>query len=386
MDHRSITLRAGALLLLAAACASAAGGADGEQSIEPVFVRPLFALAERGYNDSNPLWSPSGELLAFERAQDARREIVIARPDGTVLKTVYYKANADSDDLGLGNLLPGLGESASYNAGLAWSPEGKRFVFMSNAGEGNYDLYQGSLDSDATQRLTDDPQKDGQPHWSPAGGPVVFVSGREGGAQLFLIDPATRQTRRISSGEKAHLYPRWSPDGKRIAAIYGANENHDILLIENLADPAGSRRLLTTWRYDDLSPAWSPDGSKIAFYTNQNPEDDPKVWSLVVVDSSGESPSAGEGLIARIVARNVLPDVSTGPAWLPDSRHIAYIRNDQRDYSPVYIVDVDTHESRRLRTGTDINRELSCSSQGVLAFRAQVDQWDRIFLAKVEWK
>lgn len=386
MTRRGIARRAAALLVLAAACASGAGRADGEQSIEPIFVRPLFAGGDKGYNDSNPLWSPSGELIAFERAQEARREIVIARPDGAVLKTVYYKANADSDELGLGNLLPGLGESASYNAGLAWSPEGKRFVFMSNAGEGNYDLYQGSLASDATQRLTDDPQKDGQPHWSPAGSPVVFVSGRDGGAQLFLVDPATRQTRRISDGEKAHLYPRWSPDGKRIVAIYGANENHDILLIENLADPAGSRRLLTTWRHDDLSPAWSPDGTKIAFYTNQNSEDDPKVWALAVVDAAGDSPTAGDGLAARIVARNVLPDVAMGPAWLPDSRRIAYVRNDQRDYSPVYIVDVETHESRRLRTGTNINRELSCSSQGVLAFRAQVDQWDRIFLAKVEWK
>jgi len=380
-------LRAATLLALCAACAAArADGAAAEPSLEPVFVRPLIAGGGQGYNDSNPLWSPAGDLIALERAQDARREIVIARPDGTVLKTVYYKASADSDDLGLGNLLPGLGESASYNAGLAWSPEGKRFVFMSNAGEGNYDLYQGSLAGDATQRLTTDPQKDGQPHWSPAGGPVVFVSGRDGGAQLYLIDPATRATRRISSGEKAHLYPRWSPDGKRIAAIYGANENHDILLIENVEDPAGSRRLLTTWRYDDLSPAWSPDGSKIAFYTNQNSEDDPKVWALAVVDAAGNSPTAGEGLVARIVARNVLPDVATGPAWLPDSRRIAYVRNDQHDYSPVYVVDVETHESRRLLTGTSINRELSCSSQGVLAFRAQIDQWDRIYLAKVEWK
>ena len=380
-------LRAGGILLLAfSVCASVARGADAEPSIVPVFVRPLFAHAESGRNDSSPLWSPAGELIAFERAQEARREIVIARPDGTVLKTVYYRANTDKDDLGLGNLLPGLGETVSYNSGLAWASAGDRFVFMSNAGEGNYDLYQGLLATDATQRLTEDPQKDGQPHWSPADGTVLFVSGRDGGAQLFLIDPATRHTKRISSGEKAHLYPRWSPDGRRIAVIYGANENHDILLIENLSDPAGSRRRLTTWRYDDLSPAWSPDGRKIAFYTNQNPEDDPKVWALVVVDASGDTPTEGEALVARIVARNVLPDVSMGPAWLPDSRRIAYVRNDHHDYSPVFLVDVETRESRRLVTGTNINRELSCSSQGVLAFRAQVDQWDRIFLAKVEWK
>ena len=377
------TLSLGAALALAASGYGLVGSATvAEQEIEPAYVRPLFARAQKGHNDSSPVWSPRGDLLAFERAEDSRREIVIARPDGAVVKTVYFKANAD-DPL-LGGLLPGLGVSVSYNSGLTWAPGGDSFIFMSNAGEGNYDLYLGSLNGIATQRLTHDPQKDGQPSWSPAGGPVVFVSGQDGGAQLYLLDGETSLGRPISGRDKAHFYPRWSPDGKRLAAIYGANENHDILVIDDVRDPQASRRLLTTWRHDDLSPSWSPDGKRIAFYTNYNPEDDPKVWALVVVDAAGGSPTAGEGLAARIVAHNVVPDVSMGPAWLPDSRRIAYVRNDKRDYSPIYIVDVDRRESRRLRTGTDINRELSCSPQGVLAFRAQFQQWDRIFLAKID--
>jgi len=385
-------------------------GAGREPGIQPQYVRPLFADSEKGHNDSSPSWAYGGGMLAFERAEESRREIVIARTDGAIVKNVYYQT--DEDDLGLGALLAGLGKSVSFNSGITWSKAGDQFVFMSNAGEGNYDLYLGALEGKAVQRLTKDPQKDGQPNWSPTGGAVVFVSGRSGGAHLYLMDVASQQTERISRDEKSCLYPRWSPDGKRIAATCGANENHDIVVLDGLpvmaaaaaATAQGARaapvkappgktsetpakppveRFLTTWKYDDLSPSWSPDGKHIAFYSNYNPEGDPKIWALLVIDADGSSPTEGEQLIARVVARNVIPDISLGPAWLPDSKRIAYVRNDKQDYSPIYVVDVGTHKESRLETGTSINHDLAISSDGILAFRAQVDQWDQIFLVKL---
>ncbi len=358
--------------------------------VKPLYVRPLFAGSGGGHNDSNPTWD--GGLLAIERAEESRREIVIARPDGSIVKNVYYQT--DADDMGLGDLLGGIAKAASYNSGISWSKAGDQFVFMSNAGEGNYDLYLGSVAGKDVQRLTKDPQKDGQPDWSPAGRLVVFVSGRSGGAQLFLLDVANGQAERISHKAESYFYPRWSSDGKRVAAMCGANENHDIVVIDGfqtapaaptlaaMVKPA-TERLLTTWRYDDLSPSWSPDGKRIAFYSNYNPEGDPKIWSLLVIDADGSSPTEGEALQARVVARNVIPDLASGPAWLPDSKHVAYVRNDKQDYSPIYVVDVNTHKETRVETGTNINHDLAASSDGVIAFRAQVDQWDQIFLVKL---
>ena len=167
--------------------------------MHPVFVRQLFAESGKGHNDSSPSWANGGGMLAIERAEESKREIVIARIDGSIVKNVYYQT--DEDDLGLGALLPGLGQSVSYNSGMTWSKAGDKFVFMSNAGEGNYDLYLGTPESKTVLRLTKDPQKDGQPNWSPAGGPLVFVSGREGAAHLFLMDVASMKTERISRGD-----------------------------------------------------------------------------------------------------------------------------------------------------------------------------------------
>lgn len=374
-----------ALLALLPAVQGATNDALEEDELRPAPVTPLFPITAKGYNDSSPTWAPTGTHLAFERAEDSKREIVITRPDGRIAKTVYYQPI--EDDPGLAALLQGVGKSVSYNAGLTWSPHADRFVFMSNAGEGNYDLYLGSFSVHAVQRLTRDAAKDGQPNWSPLGDKIAFVSGRAGGARLFLLDIATNRATLLSKENRSYLHPRWSPDGRRIAAITGDNENHDIVVFENVVAsdraPAPRERAITTWAHDDLSPSWSPDGRRIAFYTNHNAQNDPKVWALVVVQASDDMPTEGDGLAAQIVARNVIPDITNGPAWLPDSRRIAYVRNDKRDYSPIYIVDIASKKTLRLVTGTNINSDLTVSSAGVLAFRAQVDQWDRIFTVKL---
>ena len=37
-----------------------------------------------------------------------------------------------------------------------------------------------------------------------------------------------------------------------------------------------------------------------------------------------------------------------------------------------------------LRTGTKMNHDVTCSRGGLIAFRAQVDQWDQVYVAKLK--
>jgi len=351
--------------------------------IEPEYIRELVGI-KAGQNDSNPVWSPSGKKIAFERSIGDKREIIISGLDGSVVQKIYCKVSDDKNSE-MEFFFPGITEDISYNSGISWSPAEVSLVFMSNGGSGNYDLYLlPQLGNKTTIRLTEDEGKDSHPQWSPSNDHLVFVSGRTGKADIYLMKLENKETIQLTNGEKTYLYPQWSPDGKNIAMIYGSSENHDIYLIEDIAGPAETLKILTTWAYDDLRPSWSPDGKNIAFYSNYNLQEDPKVWALFVIAADGSDSTGDEELAAKIVAKNVIPDIESGPAWMPDSKRIIYVKNDRQAYNPIYIVNIETKTDLPFKTTTKMNHDVTCSSDGTIAFRAQVEQWDHIYIAKLK--
>src|SRR5207249_635287 len=96
----------------------------------------------------------------------------------------------------------------------------------SNGGIGNYDLYVHELGGKTT-RLTNHKEKDGQADWSPVADQLVFVSGRTGKGDLYLLDVASRGVTRLTWGTSPFLYPQWSPDGTKVTMLHGNNDNHD---------------------------------------------------------------------------------------------------------------------------------------------------------------
>ena len=350
--------------------------------IEPLYVR-AFTEIVAGHNDSNPIWSPTGKLIAFERSIEDKREIIISRFDGSVLQKIYHRLAEEDSEMDF--LFADILDDVSYNSGISWAPDENKLVFMSNAGSGNYDLYLlPTLGEEKTIRLTDHEEKDSHPHWNPVTDRVVFVSGRTGSADIYVMDLLSRKVSKLTNGHKTYLYPQWSPDGTKIVMIYGSNENHDIFLIEDINRPTETLKALANWSYDDLRPVWSPDGQKIAFYSNYNPENNPKSWSIIVIDASGSDPAAGEGLAEKIVAKNVVPDIERGPAWMPDSKRIVYVKNSQHTYNPIYMVHIEDKKNYPIKTQTKMNHDLACSPDGTLAFRAQVEQWDHIYIARLK--
>jgi Tol biopolymer transport system component len=108
--------------------------------------------------------------------------------------------------------------------------------------------------------------------------------------------------------------------------------------------------------------------------------------SLAVVAADGSDGDQGLHLEQQIVATNVVPDIEQGPAWIADGSGLVYVRDDELEYNPIYIVDLASRQSRQIRTNTKMNHDIACGPKGLIAFRAQHEQWDQIYITRLKGK
>jgi hypothetical protein len=126
------------------------------------------------------------------------------------------------------------------------------------------------MDADGSNqtRLTDNPEPDWQPAWSPDGTRIAFASARDGIYQIYIMNAGgSNQTRVIYGLRTEQAHPSWSPyNGGEIAFAADYYGNWEICVV-------GALHGIETRLHhpaSDLNPTWSPDGSKIAFATNRD--------------------------------------------------------------------------------------------------------------------
>ena len=175
-------------------------GADVRALIEPPPGAPRnFAR--------HPRWSPDGRWIAFDSEIDGDPEIYLLRLADGALRRVTRRPAADSHP--------------------SWAPDGRRLVFTSKDGDA-VDIYRvdlaASLFGESTEtgvgeprRLTFEPGLDGGANWSPRGDRIAFFSNRDGGLQIYTMDPDGGDLRRLTSLEADVYELAWSPDADRIA-------------------------------------------------------------------------------------------------------------------------------------------------------------------------
>ncbi|HEY2751707.1 hypothetical protein [Phenylobacterium sp.] len=131
--------------------------------------------------DNFPVWSPTGDRIAFVRRTGQDFQVLTIRPGGTTAKQLTH---------GTGN-----------NAHLAWSPDGSHLLFTDSAkGFKDEAQYTGSpqpygeiflmcADGGGLEQLTDDQWEEGVPPGCPPryrGGPLTGASGSREFALLDL--------------------------------------------------------------------------------------------------------------------------------------------------------------------------------------------------------
>src|SRR5262249_13935329 len=100
------------------------------------------------------------------------------------------------------------------------SADGRSLAFLSNQ-EGRESLFVMPRPSGVARGLVRHGSRTimGNPDWSPDGTRIAFSSNWRVGHQVYVVDVASGETRRISTLSRGGCEPRFRPDGRRLIYV-----------------------------------------------------------------------------------------------------------------------------------------------------------------------
>ena len=220
----------------------------------------------------------------------------------------------------------------------------------------NWDIYLFDNLDTAPRRLTDHPNLDYNPILSRDGRWVVFVSERDGNANLYALDlTAGGEPIALTSYPGMDDAPTLSSDNTRVAFVSTRSGNPDIFVMPFAPGDSSAEQKavnLTNNPYGDFNPAFSPDGSRIAFSSNRSifgrwtpfrllPFAS-AVTDIYVMNADGSN-------VQRVLSALAL---SGSPAWTNDGKSLLYYQAGSPNEMGVYRTQLEDNTTTRLSSET----------------------------------
>jgi dipeptidyl aminopeptidase/acylaminoacyl peptidase len=358
-------------------------------------------FSAEGFSSNSPRWSPDGKTLAFlsARASDL--------PAGETPKSQIFllPIAGGGEAIALTKLKNG---AQSYQ----WSPEGSRIVVVSTSGP--MDGVAAADRKSDVRHYTHIHYKFNDTGW--------FDDKRR---HLWIISLPGGEAKQITEGQDWNdTDPHWSPDGTRIAFVsdrtgkaYDDSHNTDVWVIPAAG---GTLTKISDHAFEDESPRWSPDGKQILFTGQTAVHQFPKLY---VADSSGGAASQlavkdldtipgelrwqtsstvlfaagarGETHIFRAdPAAHTFSAVTSGPRGIhafdisQSTGKMVYLANDFQHLDDLYISNLDGSGERQLtHVNCDLWAQLELQPVERLAYKSS-DGWavEGFFVKPLGWQ
>ncbi len=158
-----------------------------------------------------------------------------------------------------------------------WSPDGK-FLVITGARNGEYDIYKVPSDGGPEVRLTTAKGLDDGSEYTPDGKTIYFNSERSGKMQVWKMDADGSNQTQVTNDEYNNWFPHVSPDGKTVLFITFPPEipsgDHPFYKRVYLRKVPieGGKPTVVAYVYGGQGSinvnSWSPDNHTIAFVSN----------------------------------------------------------------------------------------------------------------------
>ena len=305
-----------------------------KRSLIPVLV---FSMAPCALAQARPAL----EALIHSLARTQSYNEVAISPDGT--RVAWSQPLHDSSGTATWNsaiylaevvnpaarrrITAGNGDNDYSERAVAWSPNGKKLAFLSNA-SGQAELYVADAEGGAAHKLTELTGYLASPAWSPDGKTIALLYTENAPRAAGPLMPMTPEigvigskiyeqrltTVNIESGQVRQLSPAdmyvyeydWAPDsqGFALTAAHGEGDNNWYVARLYTLDLEGKMKQVYQPPQQIAQPHYSPDGRTIAFIAGLMSDEGATGGDIYLAPARG-----GE-------ARDVTPGIHASPNWL----------------------------------------------------------------------
>ncbi len=145
----------------------------------------------------------------------------------------------------------------------AWAPDGGRLAYVSFESKKPV-VYVHSLRTGKRNVAANFKGSNSAPAWAPDGSRLMVSLSRDGGSQLFSVNPDGSNLRRVTSSNSIDTEPVFSPDGQ---SLYFTSDRGGSPQIYRMSVNGGEAQRVTFEGTYNVSPRPSPDGKSLAFIT-----------------------------------------------------------------------------------------------------------------------
>ena len=212
-------------------------------------------------------------------------------------------------------------------------------TYMSYENRNKPRVYLYDIHADQLEILGDFPGMTFAPRFSPDGKKIVmsYADPEIGNSEIYILDLATRVSKRITHSSAIDVSASFSPDGKQI--VFNSDRSGQRhLYIANIDGKNIKRISRGKGRY--YTPVWSPRGDMIAFTKSQKGQ-----FYIGVMET--------DGLNERMIAKSFHVE---GPTWSPNGRYLMYFKEERTAEdgsgggSSLYSIDLTGYNERKIIT------------------------------------